>query len=119
MIQFLADADLNQKIVGGLRRREPLVDLLDAHEAKVIGLSDPEILALAAKAGRVVVSHDVNTMPSHFYRFIEQRPSPGLVIVTQEMGIGEAIEALLVFWTLSKAGQIQNQVRHLQALPGD
>jgi hypothetical protein len=28
--QFLADADFNQKIVTGLRRREPLLDFLSA-----------------------------------------------------------------------------------------
>ena len=53
-ITFLADADLNQNIVGGLRRRELSIDLLDAHEGGIIGLSDPEVLLIAARAGRVV-----------------------------------------------------------------
>jgi len=44
--RFLADADFNQKIVRGLRRREPLVDILDAHQSGVIGVGDPDISQL-------------------------------------------------------------------------
>lgn len=40
--RFQADADFNQKIVLGLLRRERAVDLVDAHAAVVIGISDPE-----------------------------------------------------------------------------
>jgi len=47
-IRFQTDADFNQKIVRGLRRREALIDFLDAHEGGVIGLADPEVLTIAA-----------------------------------------------------------------------
>jgi len=43
--RFQADADLNQKIVFGLRRREPLVDFLDARQGGLIGLPDHEVLS--------------------------------------------------------------------------
>jgi hypothetical protein len=36
--RFLADADFNQKIVLGLRRREPAVDFEDARAGGVIGV---------------------------------------------------------------------------------
>ena len=51
VIRFLADADFNQKIVVGLRRREPSVDILDAHHGGVVGLRDPEVLRVAAESG--------------------------------------------------------------------
>ena len=55
-MKFQADADLNQKIVSGVKRRERAIDLLDAHEGGIIGLPDLEVLRL---------SHDANTMPKH------------------------------------------------------
>ena len=98
-IRFQADADFNQKIVRGLRRREPLVDFLEAHAGGVIGIADPEVLRVAAAAGRIVVSHDRKTMPAHFARFLESQSSPGIVIVSQDLDISSAIEDLLLIWS--------------------
>ena len=53
-------------------------------------------------------------MPAYFYRFIETHDSPGLIIASQELSIGAAIEALLVFWATDDRTSIVNQVRHLK-----
>ena len=71
--RFLADADFNQKIVVGLRRREPSVDFLNALDGGVIGLPDPAVISVAAQSGWILVSHDRKTMPGHFARFRETR----------------------------------------------
>lgn len=84
--RFQADADLNHKIVIGLRRREPSVDFLSAHEGGVVGVPDPDVLRIAADSGRILVSHDRNTMPDHFGRFRQTRSSPGLIIISQDRG---------------------------------
>jgi Domain of unknown function (DUF5615) len=65
-VRFLADADLNKAIVSGLLRREPSIDFLTANAAGLRNMGDAEVLALAADRQRVLVSHDVGTMPSHF-----------------------------------------------------
>jgi hypothetical protein len=61
-VRFLADADLNKAIVSGILRREPSVDFLTAHAAGLRGMTDPEVLTLAAQQQRVLVSHDVGSM---------------------------------------------------------
>ena len=58
MIRFMADADLNDAIVGGCRRREPAIDFMSANDANLEGVPDPEVLALAAAENRILVSHD-------------------------------------------------------------
>jgi len=65
-VRFLADADLNRTIVTGVLRRKPAVDFLTAHVAGLRGMSDAAVLALAAQRQRVLVSHDVGTMPAEF-----------------------------------------------------
>ncbi len=40
---------------------------------RLSGLSDPEVLALAARDGRALVTHDKSTMPTHFRRFHPRR----------------------------------------------
>jgi hypothetical protein len=86
--RFQADADFNHKIVIGLRRREPSVDFQSAHQGRVVGVSDPDVLGMAAEAARILVSHDRKTMPAHFARFRKTRPSPELIIVSQDLNIG-------------------------------
>ena len=69
--RFQADADFNYKIVVGLRRGEPPVDFLGAHDGGVAGVRGPEVLRIAAES------------------------RPGLIIVAQDLDIGAAIEEWL------------------------
>ena len=101
--RFQADADCNQKIVLGLRRREPAVDFQDARAGGVIGVPDSDVLGKAADLERILISHDRKTMPAHFARFLDSRSSPGLIIVPQDLDIGLAIEDLLIVWAASNA----------------
>jgi hypothetical protein len=62
MLRFQADANLNQIIVRAVCRREPSVDFQTAKAAGLSGVADPEVLARAAEEGRVLVTHDFQTM---------------------------------------------------------
>jgi hypothetical protein len=106
-LRFQADADLNHKIVRGLRRREPLLDFQDAHKGGVIGIS---VLRIAAESGRLLVSHDRKTMPSHFARFQQSYTSPGLIIVSQDLDINGAIEDILLIWTATAPEDWTNHI---------
>ena len=63
-VRFLADYDLNAEIVDGLLRRESSIDIKSGFEAGLQGVSDPDVLGMAADEGRVLVTHDHRTMPS-------------------------------------------------------
>lgn len=84
-VRLQADADLNQRIVTGLRRLEPAVDFQTAASAALEGKLDPEILAFCADSGRLLVTHDQRTMPHHFGEFIR----------TRRHRLGEALNAIL------------------------
>jgi predicted nuclease of predicted toxin-antitoxin system len=86
-VRFQADADLNEIIVGILQRRAPEIDFSTAAVAGLEGLSDPEVLAIAAADGRVLVSHDQTTMPTHFGEFITAQESPGVLIIPQHLSL--------------------------------
>jgi hypothetical protein len=110
---FQADADLNQKIVLGLRRREPAVDFQDAHAGGVIGIPDPEVLHRTATLDRILISHDRKTMPMHFRRFLNYSSSPGLIIVPQDLDIGTAIDDLLLIWATTEAAEWRDKLGYL------
>jgi len=46
--------------------------------------------------GRILVSHDFETMPNHFRQFTHVRPSPGVLSIRQDVPVGDAIESLLL-----------------------
>ena len=113
-IRFQADADFNQNEVRALRRRQPAIDFQTADEAGLRGLSDPEVLAMAAREGRILVSHDRQTMPQHFADFITTQHSPGVFIVSQSLPISQAVEELLMIW---EASEVEEWIDTIQFLP--
>ena len=108
--RFLADADFNQKIVLGLLRREPAIDFQTASQGGVIGRPDPEVLSVAARENRILVSHARGTMPAHFTRFTSTQSSSGLILVSQEIDIGTAIEELLLIWAGSTHDEWRDKI---------
>jgi len=111
--RFQADADLNYKIVLGLRRKEPAVEFIGPLDADLISLPDPDVLKVAAAAGRILVSHDRRTMPAHFARFLRSQPSPGLIVVSQELDLGSAIDNLLLIWAATDAEEWTNRIGYV------
>lgn len=113
-IRFQADSDLNGDIIAGVRRRVPEIDFQTADEAGLRGLSDPDVLAIAASQGRVLVTHDQRTMPRNFGKLIENRSSPGVLVISQNVEISLAIEELILIWAASEP---EEYIDLIQTLP--
>jgi hypothetical protein len=86
-VRFQADADLNRTIVKATLRREPSIDFQTAEAANLAGLPDRAVLVLAAREGRVLVTHDRKIMPQHFADFITTATSSGVLIVPQKLPV--------------------------------
>lgn len=82
-VKFQADADLDCRVLRGLRRVAPGVDFRTAADAGLAGLDDSEVLRIAADSGRVLVSQDRRTMPWQFSRFVAGEHSPGAVLLRE------------------------------------
>jgi len=74
-IKFLADVNLSAAIVEAVLRLEPSIDFRSHRIAGLDRKADPEVLRIAAGSGRLLVTHDQNTMPAHFRRFVLQQLS--------------------------------------------
>jgi predicted nuclease of predicted toxin-antitoxin system len=109
-LRFLADADFNLKIVYGTFRREPGVDFLTGHQVNLVGMPDSQVLALALAENRVVLTHDVHTMPAAFAKFLTTGSAPGILMVHQKMPIGDAVNAILRIWEESVAEEWRNRI---------
>jgi hypothetical protein len=112
-IQFLADENLRRASVFGLRRREPSASFVQAYEAGAAGKDDPTVLRIAAEQDRILVSHDLRTVPQHFGHFIARQASPGVILIPQKLPVSAAIEQLVMIWVVSEAEEWVNQIRFL------
>ena len=111
---FLADENLNGGVVRGLRRRMASFDLIRVQDVGLSGATDPQILDWAAREQRVLITHDVRTITRFAYERVRMGlPMPGVVEVSPDLPIGQAIEGLILLAECSLEGEWEGQVRYL------
>lgn len=112
-VRFLADANLNQHILSGVLHQVPEIDFRTAQDALLHGLPDSQVLAIAAREGRILVTQDRRTMPADFGEFIKTKNSPGVLIIPQKRSTRQAIEGLILMWKASDSEEYVNSIRDL------
>lgn len=96
MLRLASDENFNGDIVRGLLRQHPELDLVRVQDVGLMQTPDPDILEWAANHVRVLLSHDVSTVPPAAYQRIgDGKPMPGVFIVPDRMPIGQAIDEIL------------------------
>jgi hypothetical protein len=111
--KFLADANFDLVILAAAKRREPGLDFQTAQDTGLAGMEDPDVLAVAAQAGRVLLTHDVRTMPRHFAAFISEHTSTGVILIPQSLPRRQVVEDLLLIWGAMEAEEWINRIMSL------
>ena len=114
MLRLAADENFNADIVRGLRRRLPQLDIVRVQDVGLSGADDPSVLGWAAGEGRILLTHDVSTLPGHaFKRVAAGQPMPGVFAARSRDPVGSTIEDLVLLAECSFAGEWEGQVRFL------
>jgi hypothetical protein len=79
-------------------------------------LDDLTVLHLAAQQRRILVSHDVSSMPAAFAQYRRTGASPGVPLVPQLWPVANAIEHLALIWELTEAAEWENRIFYLPTL---
>lgn len=112
--RFLADENIDPDLVLGLRRRADDIDILRVQDVGLRTLGDPEILQWAAHEHRILVSHDMKTLPGFAAdRIAAALPMPGLILLRSNLNIAQAIEELTAIAGASDAEEWNNQIAYL------
>lgn len=109
-VRFQADADLDGRVIRGLKRVAPEVDIQTAADAGLTGLNDVDVLRLAAAAGRILVSQDRRTMPANFHQYLASETSPGVILLRGGTPIGAAIDEIVLVWSASQPADWINRL---------
>ena len=112
--RLATDNDFNEHIARGCRRRLPNVELISIRDVGLAREEDPAILEWAAGAHYVVVTHDASTMTKAAYERLERAlPMPGLLVVQQKLGIGQAVQRLVDQVRRSGPADLEGRVIYL------
>src|SRR2546421_11512015 len=114
MLRLATDEDFNNRILRGLLRLRPGLDIVRVQDAGLTGRGDAEVLEWAAREGRVLLTHDVMTMK----QYVDERvaaglPMPGVFEVSQQTPIAQAIEDILLIAECSLDDEWEGQIRFL------
>ena len=114
MVSLLADENFSHRILRGIRLRVDKVDLVVAQGTELSGARDPGLLAWAAEHDRILLTHDRQTMTEYAYdRVRAHQPMPGIIVVSDKIPVGEAIELLTMYIECGMPKDFENLVTYI------
>ncbi|MGL5809177.1 MAG: DUF5615 family PIN-like protein [Nocardioides sp.] len=112
--RFLADENIDPDLVLGLRRRVESVDIVRMQDVGLRTMDDPEILQWAAHEGRILISHDIKTMPGFAgERMAAGLPMHGVILLHSTLPLAHALDELAAVAGASDAEEWNNQIAYL------
>jgi predicted nuclease of predicted toxin-antitoxin system len=113
MIRFVADENFNNHVVRGLRLGNSKIDIVRIQDIGLSSADDSIILEWAAKEKRVLLTHDVETIPEFAYERVRAGLKiPAIFIVAQDIPIGHVIEDLLLVAECSEENEWEGQIHY-------
>ncbi len=114
VMRFAADENFNGHLLAGLRARLPDVDIVRVQDTEMYEAADPDLLAWLAQENRILLSHDVQTMPGYVYERVRATlPMPGLVIVQETIARGKLLDELEVVLGAGRPEDFENVIRYI------
>src|SRR5262249_31744775 len=111
MLRFLTDEDFDGRLTSALLARVPGLDLVRVQDVGLMHTPDPDILAWAAREGRIVLTHDRNTMTGFARTRINAgQPIPGLFVVDRQTALGRILNDLEVMAAASEMDEWRDQI---------
>ena len=113
-MRLLADENLNNHIYRSLLLQRPGLDIVRVQDVGLSGKSDPEVLAWALIENRILITHDVRTIPPLALAWLnDSRPIPGILLSEQSAPLGQIILDLLLILDASEQSEWDGQMHYL------
>jgi predicted nuclease of predicted toxin-antitoxin system len=93
VLRLVSDENFDGDILRGLFRRRPDLDVVRVQDVGLRTSPDPAVLEWAAAEGRILLTHDRDTMPGWANRRVQAgQVMPGVFLVSDHMSLGQAVE---------------------------
>ncbi|MCA0323777.1 MAG: DUF5615 family PIN-like protein [Actinobacteria bacterium] len=112
--QFLADENIDPDLVVGITRASQDVDILRVQDVGLRTQDDSAILDWAARNGRILLTHDISTMPDFAYsRVAAGEPMPGVIVIPISIPMARMIDDIALIAEVTEASEWANRVGYL------
>ena len=113
-MKFLADENFDNRIIRGLLRQQPDLDIIRVQDLEIAGADDPTVLAWANQASRILLTHNERTIPNYAYqRLAAGQTIAGVIVVSDNLAISSVIEDILLIIEYSSTSEWINQLQRL------
>ncbi|HMN89558.1 MAG TPA: DUF5615 family PIN-like protein [Saprospiraceae bacterium] len=113
-MRFLADENLNNHIYRSLLLQRQDLDIVRVQDVGLYGKSDSEVLTWALLENRILITHDVRTIPALALEWLDDnRTIPGILLAEQSAPIGQIIADLLLIMDASEQSEWDGQIHYL------
>lgn len=113
-MRFATDENFDGRILEGLRARLAQLDIIRIQDTEMYQSADPELLSWLAEEKRILLTHDVRTMPRYVYERVHSGQAvPGVIEVHRSTSIGQAIDELEIMIGAGEAKDFENQVKYI------
>ena len=114
MFRFAADENFNGRIVRRLLRRIPHLDIVRVQDTEMLGRPDPQVLEWTATQDRILLTHDLKTMPDYAYdRINNDKLMPGLFAIPRNASFDQIVNDLVLIIEGSKPEEWKDRVEYL------
>jgi hypothetical protein len=113
-LRFAADENFDGRIVRGLLRILPDLDLIRVQDTRIAESDDDSVLEWAVKESRVVLTHDVSTMTAAAWARVRAGVlMKGVIEVNTAEPIGRMIDEIHLIAVACSPEELQGQVLFL------
>ncbi len=108
MLRFLADENFNNDILRGIDAQSEPVDVVRVQDMGLSGADDVAILEWCVEHDRILLTHDVRTIPAAVTDLFDRGlPMRGVFIVRRTVPAQRAIEEIVLLSACSLEGEWQ------------
>lgn len=112
--RFLADENIDSDLVLGLRRHVKDIDIVRVQDVGLRTVDDSTILQWAADNGRVLVTHDVKTMPGFAgERLAAGQSMNGVILIRASVPLAQVIDLIATVAGATEADEWVGQIAFL------
>lgn len=113
-MRFAADENFDNRIVRGLLRLKPDLDIIRIQDTGMSGADDPTLLEWTAKENYILLTHDAETMVHFAYdRVRNALPMPGVFEIRDSVPIQRALADLLMIIEASGMDEWKDKVTYI------
>jgi hypothetical protein len=114
VLRLLADENFNGRILRALQRQIAGLDVVRTQDTPLCGTDDQTLLQFAADEGRVLLTHDVETLVGYaWHRVHSGKTMPGVIVALSDRPIGQVIEDLEILLLASRPEELEAQIYFL------